>query len=429
MPALPFRPSLSQIKKQAKTLRKECQSGQSEAQERVRDHHPDYAGASLDDIRTVDLSLRDAQLVVAREYGTDNWAALKKKVEDEAGKTNREEIAARRIKEQTSSHEEIERVVQAACGSSVRRQERNTRGFSCEVRWITTVDGRELMYRANWYNPADDPHFENEKWALQRCAEAGIPAPRFLYSEHGLPGHPYRSVCLTTRVQGSSLKQLLDEGTLAEADLPLLLIEAGALLGKIHQIPTWGFGPLDVQGRGTAPDWHSAHLDNIDLERLRWAADNTGLPWALVDEGLELLQDRAHLGDGVQPHLLHGEFDLEHIIVDNGRVSGLVDFEYCSGGDPADEAGWSGEPAEEGWWEAFTGEKSPSWSTAPLLEGYRQTGKPDGRFLERGRWLKFSRCLGGLSYHGVHDINTAGMMDFLNWRYRQDLDQARRYLG
>jgi hypothetical protein len=51
MPALPVRPSFSQLQKQAKSLRKDCQSGTEAALSRLRRYHPDYADAgTLSDI-------------------------------------------------------------------------------------------------------------------------------------------------------------------------------------------------------------------------------------------------------------------------------------------------------------------------------------------------------------------------------------------
>jgi hypothetical protein len=69
--SLPSRPDLSQQKKLAKELRKAFESGDSEARARVR--------AVLPDKRQITLA--DAQLVLAREYGFTNWAALKQHIE------------------------------------------------------------------------------------------------------------------------------------------------------------------------------------------------------------------------------------------------------------------------------------------------------------------------------------------------------------
>ena len=94
-------------------------------------------------------------------------------------------------------------------------KERITRGYSCEVWRVKTVDDQDLMYRANWFtnwNGKDGVHFENEKWALQQCEATSIPAPRFLHIEHGLPGYPNRSVIINTYVEGELLKKLIAGG-------------------------------------------------------------------------------------------------------------------------------------------------------------------------------------------------------------------------
>lgn len=426
--ALPIRPSFSQLQKQAKTLRKDCQSGVEAALSRLRQYHSDYTDANH--ATCVQLSLRDAQFVVAREYGETNWQSLKEKAAVEAAKKSKEEIMSERLEQQTSAPEEIKRIISAASGSSVRRAERITRGFSCEVYWITTDDGQELMYRANWYNPADAPHFENEKWALLRCAEAGIAAPRFRYIEHGLPGYPTRSVLVTERVPGQPLRQLLAAGALSDVEFHRILQEIGTLFGQLHQISTEGFGPLNSSGSGPHKDWRTAYIDKrFAMERLHQSSANVDLPWPLVEEGLRLLERHADFGDGIEPRLLHNDLMLEHVIVAAGHISGLIDFEYCEGGDPAAFAHWNGATAGEGWWDAFTGDEPLTYPTQPLIEGYNETGSFDETFRRRGDLIAFANALAGLCYHGVNDLHTAGMMDFLNWRYRQDLEEAQRHLG
>jgi hypothetical protein len=71
--SLPAQPSLLQIRHQAKDLLKAFHANTPEAIARFREHHPDSNG------RTVSLS--DAQLVIAREYGFASWPKLKQHVE------------------------------------------------------------------------------------------------------------------------------------------------------------------------------------------------------------------------------------------------------------------------------------------------------------------------------------------------------------
>jgi len=65
---LPARPSLDSLRKQAKRLARDAQAGNGEAIARV---HAQLPRAKLP------LSNRDAQLVVAREYGFVGWLALR----------------------------------------------------------------------------------------------------------------------------------------------------------------------------------------------------------------------------------------------------------------------------------------------------------------------------------------------------------------
>jgi len=65
--ALPARPSLAHLKKQAKQLLKNFQAGNSKAREQVHLYFP-----TPDQFKT----LRDAQLVIARSYGFPGWSLL-----------------------------------------------------------------------------------------------------------------------------------------------------------------------------------------------------------------------------------------------------------------------------------------------------------------------------------------------------------------
>lgn len=78
---LPQNPSLNLLSNIAKQLRKAHKSRDSSVYQRIRDHHPQYAGASDEQIAGAGISLRDAQLVVAREYGFENWTHLKRHVQ------------------------------------------------------------------------------------------------------------------------------------------------------------------------------------------------------------------------------------------------------------------------------------------------------------------------------------------------------------
>src|SRR5438876_8389288 len=79
--SLPSRPSLDHLKYQAKDLLNGHRARKLEAFSRIRQSHPKFAGRGDHEIQVARLSLSDAQLVVAREYGFQSWAKLKRHVE------------------------------------------------------------------------------------------------------------------------------------------------------------------------------------------------------------------------------------------------------------------------------------------------------------------------------------------------------------
>jgi hypothetical protein len=72
------RPSLEQLRKQAKDFLRQYRSGDASARSRFDAASPRQSGAS----NARPVSLADAQFVIARESGFDTWASLKHHVED-----------------------------------------------------------------------------------------------------------------------------------------------------------------------------------------------------------------------------------------------------------------------------------------------------------------------------------------------------------
>src|SRR5262244_3771748 len=74
---LPARPSLESLRKQAKKLARGVAAGDAAAIARARAQLPEAK---------LPLSQRDAQLVLAREYGFPGWKDLVKEVEQRVGR-------------------------------------------------------------------------------------------------------------------------------------------------------------------------------------------------------------------------------------------------------------------------------------------------------------------------------------------------------
>lgn len=78
---LPDKPSLQHLKYQAKDLLKGHANHDPAVAQRIREFHSHWAKASDAEIFAAHLTLSDAQLAIAREYGFSSWTKLKRRVE------------------------------------------------------------------------------------------------------------------------------------------------------------------------------------------------------------------------------------------------------------------------------------------------------------------------------------------------------------
>jgi hypothetical protein len=78
---LPSNPNLDHLKYQAKDLLRAHAARDSAVAQRIREFHPRLREATDAEIFTAHLSLSDAQLTIAREYGFPSWPRLKRHIE------------------------------------------------------------------------------------------------------------------------------------------------------------------------------------------------------------------------------------------------------------------------------------------------------------------------------------------------------------
>ena len=79
--SLPARPNLDQLKRQANELQEAHRLGDVSAAARIAAHHPRRTSWPPEQVLAKRLMTADAQLVIAREYGFADWAALRHHVE------------------------------------------------------------------------------------------------------------------------------------------------------------------------------------------------------------------------------------------------------------------------------------------------------------------------------------------------------------
>jgi aminoglycoside phosphotransferase (APT) family kinase protein len=144
-----------------------------------------------------------------------------------------------------------------------------------------------------------------------------VPHPRLLCQSNT----PYDPECwlVMDLVPGEPLRTILAR-TPERNERTALLGAWGATLGAIHHAPV----PLGLAaGMGR---WLDTILAQADLN-LRTYGANTGSPDALA----RLVLERP---DPVPQTLIHGDFTLENTLVQDGVITGVVDWSWGAWGDP-----------------------------------------------------------------------------------------------
>ena len=150
--SLPERPSLESLRKQAKKLARDVAAGDAAAVTRVR--------AQLPKVR-LPLTQRNAQLVIAREYGFDGWHDLIAEVSQRLG--NGLEWAA--IQARRAIHD-----------NDVERLTKLLGDFPQLLSWTGTDGNQSLLgFAASAYGDAFDPQRERD-FTRAECAEVLIDA-------------------------------------------------------------------------------------------------------------------------------------------------------------------------------------------------------------------------------------------------------------
>ena len=251
----------------------------------------------------------------------------------------------------------IEARIRAAAGAGMASFERLVVGEDNEVYDVTTTAGERLIVRISH---AEDPRFEAERWALDAARAAGVPTPvvRHLEAVTLADGRAV-TCCVEERLPGTPLDVLLRNGIRPSR----AIAELGGLLAAIHGIPVDGFGYLRPDGRGWPITFASMMTDLVPRrDRVLAAARHWRVDDQLVLAGLDLLAGHTDCYRYDETRLVHGDFSLDHILVDGppGReyVSGIIDLQECAGGHPVSDVAY---------WRMVCHDQIP---LATLLRGY-----------------------------------------------------------
>jgi aminoglycoside phosphotransferase (APT) family kinase protein len=209
------------------------------------------------------------------------------------------------------------------------------RGGAIQENWLVSaeIDGREqdLVLRTGAPSGLAASHGRAEEFALLSAAyRAGVtvPEPLWLCRDAEVLGQDFY---LMRRVAGRAQGYRLVKDKSLGIDRLKLAELLGAELARIHSIglgePGLEFLPLPRPSPAQAAiDGLRAHLDRLDR-------GHPVLEWAL--RRLELMAPPA--GEIV---LIHQDFRTGNYMVDGTGLTGILDWEFASWGDPMTDIGW-----------------------------------------------------------------------------------------
>ena len=301
----------------------------------------------------------------------------------------------------------------ARCGLAATKVERLIVGQSHEVYRVGTGSGEGVVVRV----AHSESRVEVEAAVIERVHAVGVPVPEVLWWEALDHGSGATGLIVQRWAPGARLAEL------AQADPPTsaeLMVQAGRWLALIHQVTVDGFGDLDAGLKGayrTYGEWFVDLLvasQRADVEAAVAADSGTRI---MVDQAVNFIVAHRGLVDAQLPRLAHGDFSPSNILVTDGRISAIIDWEGAKGAPRANDFAW---------W-ASIAEGSTS-NIGPLVSGY---SAELGEDLELGLMylLAQARILVSMLYFSAQVANHDGYRTAKHRLERVLLPNPFRYLA
>lgn len=215
-----------------------------------------------------------------------------------------------------------------ACGEQVATPLTSARMTAGRINmsWVITDScGRQWILRER--RPGTVRDFSREATALGVALAQGLPVPRLV--GHHDADTPF---IVTTRIAGHTLRTEDDARGLASAQRRQIGFTVVAALARIHRVdpatsglPRFGTGYIDRQLSAMTDVWTLAGSDGPHDSS--WRA----LRARLID------RKPRHEG---RPTLIHGDFRLANLVLQDESLTGIVDWDWCTAGHPLADLAW-----------------------------------------------------------------------------------------
>lgn len=176
------------------------------------------------------------------------------------------------------------------------------------------------------------PWFIDEAHLMTRARAIGVPTAEVLGVVHRDHEDGLLSFSLQEFLPGRSLMELA--GDLATDDLERLVVDAGEIMARVHSV-------VPDEGSGKRHELRSPAAD--DVTRIAGIVGEVLDPAAAatVERGAEFLRREITTRPTPPLSLAQGDFMPKNLLIHNGAVTGVIDWEFAGAAPPAfDLARW-----------------------------------------------------------------------------------------
>jgi len=203
----------------------------------------------------------------------------------------------------------------------------------------------EFVLRQDWASAVTGTSVATEHALLERISAVGIRTPQPYHFEPS-PEPLGGAFMLMERAVGATCGDLFQP----PAD-PRLALDLAEELGRLHRVSVDSFANLPgIELRDHGPEQLAPRL-----ARLAATTEALGQSSAVIRQAIErLARDLPAISGAVA--LVHGDLGFHNILVEDGRISALLDWEFAHLGHPAEDLGYiRGDIEQMVEWEEFIG--------------------------------------------------------------------------
>lgn len=154
------------------------------------------------------------------------------------------------------------------------------------------------------------------------------PVPLAIERDASSLGSPFM---LVTRLQGTKQGEYHLDMWRPEHNRRAIAMQIAETLAHIHAIPLTDLSATSLDLHPDLTAKIAGHIDRID----RQFASSDGLPSIGAAVARQWLRRHVAWGLLARPALVHGDFGLHNLLIDDGRLTGVVDWELASIGSPS----------------------------------------------------------------------------------------------